>query len=80
MTNFLGVKWKSSDKDNKPKLDALRDAMSNFVCISINATSLNKDILIQKNNSYFTGANKSKVYVRMWAIKQRQWKRKSIKL
>lgn len=37
--------------------------MSNFVCISINATSLNKDILINKNNSYFTGANKSKVYV-----------------
>ena len=28
MTNFLGVKWKSSDSDNKPKLDALRDAMS----------------------------------------------------
>ena len=45
MTNFLGVKWKSNDKDNKPKLDALRDAMSNFVCISINAVSLNKDIL-----------------------------------
>ena len=63
MTNFLGVKWKSNDKDNKPKLDALRDAMSNFVCISINATSLNKDILKNKNNSYFTGANKSKVYV-----------------
>ena len=63
MTNFLGVKWKSNDKDNKPKLDALRDAMANFVCISINAVSLNKDILIQKNNSYFTGANKSKVYV-----------------
>ena len=50
MTNFLGVKWKSNDKDNKPKLDALRDAMANFVCISINAVSLNKDILIQKNN------------------------------
>ena len=63
MTNFLGVKWKSSDKDNKPKLDALRDAMSNYVCISINSVSLNKNILINKNNSYFTGANKSKVYV-----------------
>ena len=63
MTNFLGVKWKSNDKDNKPKLDALRDAMSNFVCISINAVSLNKNILINKNDSYFTGANKSKVYV-----------------
>ena len=63
MNNFLGVKWKSSDKDNKPKLDALRDAMSNFVCVSVNAKNTNKDILVNKNNSYFTGANKSKVYV-----------------
>ena len=46
MADFLGVKWKSSDKDNKPKLDALRDAMANFVCISINSVSSNKDILI----------------------------------
>ena len=36
MSNFLGVKWKSSDSDNKPKLDALRDAMSIFVCVSVN--------------------------------------------
>ena len=63
MTNFLGVKWKSSDSDNKPKLDALRDAMSIFVCVSVNSKSMNKDVLINKNNSYFTGANKSKVYV-----------------
>ena len=45
-------------------LKYLRDTfMTNFVCISINAVSLNKDILKNKNNSYFTGANKSKVYV-----------------
>ena len=63
MQNFLGVKWKSTDKDNKAKLDALRDAMACFVCVSVNAKSMNKNILIQKNNSYFTGANKSKVFV-----------------
>ena len=63
MSNFLGVKWKSSDSDNKPKLDALRDAMAIFVCVSVNSKSMNKDVLINKNNSYFTGANKSKVYV-----------------
>ena len=63
MSNFLGVKWKSSDSDNKPKLDALRDAMSIFVCVSVNSKSMNKDILKTKNDSYFTGANKSKVYV-----------------
>ena len=63
MTNFLGVKWKNSDSDNRPKLDALRDAMAIFVCVSVNSKSMNKDVLINKNNSYFTGANKSKVYV-----------------
>tara|TARA_R100000805_G_C3588421_1_gene90788 strand:+ start:145 stop:924 length:780 start_codon:yes stop_codon:yes gene_type:complete len=63
MMNFLGVKWKASDKDNKAKLDALRDAMSAFVCVSVNAKNMNKDILKKKNDSYFTGANKSKVYV-----------------
>tara|TARA_R100000995_G_scaffold8331_1_gene3623 strand:- start:115 stop:885 length:771 start_codon:yes stop_codon:yes gene_type:complete len=63
MQNFLGVKWKSTDKDNKAKLDALRDAMASYICLSVNAKSMNKDILIQKNNSYFTGANKSKVFV-----------------
>ena len=63
MTTFLGVKWKPSDKDNKAKLDALRDAMAAYVCISVNAKNMNKDILINKNNSYFTGANKSKIFV-----------------
>ena len=63
MMNFLGVKWKPSDKDNKAKLDALRDAMAAYVCISVNAKNMNKDILINKNNSYFTGANKSKIFV-----------------
>ena len=47
----------------KAKLDALRDAMAAYVCISVNAKNMNKDILINKNNSYFTGANKSKIFV-----------------
>ena len=60
MTNFLGVKWKSSDKDNTIRCFKT-DAMSNLCLLVINSKDVNS-FLINKNNSYFR-SNKSKVYV-----------------
>ena len=56
---FLGVQWKSSDKEEKAKIDALRDVLNCY--IPVNAWG--KDTLIKKNNSYLTGANNSKIRV-----------------
>jgi len=62
--HFLQVNWKSTDKDAKPKIDALRDAIAVHVAVSINKVKMAKDILIKKNNNqYFTGANNSKIFV-----------------
>ena len=56
---FLGVQWKSGDKEEKAKIDALRDVLNCY--IPVNAWG--KDTLIKKNNSYLTGANNSKIRV-----------------
>ena len=58
--NFLGVQWKSGDKEEKAKIDAMRDVLNAY--IPINAWG--NDTLIKKNNSYLTGANNSKVRVK----------------
>ena len=60
--SYLQVQWKSKDKESKSKIDALRDALNSYVPISINKKTMG-DILIKKNNSYFTGANNSKVRI-----------------
>ena len=56
---FLGVQWKSGDKEEKAKIDAMRDVLNAY--IPINAWG--KDTLIKKNNSYLTGANNSKIRI-----------------
>jgi len=57
---FLGVQWKSGDKEEKAKIDAMRDVLNAY--IPINAWG--NDTLIKKNNSYLTGANNSKVRIK----------------
>jgi len=60
--NFIQVKWKSTDKDNKPKIDALRDAIACYVPMSICSKKFG-EILLKDKNSFFTGANNSKIRV-----------------
>ena len=61
--NFLQVKWKSTDKDNKPKIDALRDAIACYVPMSICSKTFGEILLKKDKNSFFTGANNSKIRV-----------------
>jgi hypothetical protein len=58
---YLGVQWNS--KDNKSSIDALRDSFDAYVPMTIWQTKKNKDVLKQKNKSYFAGANNSKIRV-----------------
>ena len=57
---FLGVQWKSGDKEQKAKIDALRDVLNAYIPIN----AYGKDTLIKKNNSYLTGANNSKIRIK----------------
>jgi len=57
--SYLGVNWLSKDKEQKAKIDALRDSFNAFIPMA----KYGKDTLIKKSNSYFTGANNSKIRV-----------------
>ena len=61
--NFIQGKWNSTDKDNKPKIDALRDAIACYVPMSICSKTFG-EILLKDKNSFFTGANNSKIRVK----------------
>ena len=56
---FLGVQWKSGDKEEKAKIDAMRDVLNAYIPIN----AYGKDTLIKKNNSYLTGVNNSKIRI-----------------
>ena len=58
---YLGVSWTS--KDNKGAIDALRDSFDAYIPMTIWQNKNKKDVLKQKNKSYFTGANNSKIRI-----------------
>ena len=58
---FLGVQWNS--KDNKSSIDALRDSFDAYIPMTIWQNQNKTDVLKQKNKSYFTGANNSKIRI-----------------
>ena len=58
---YLGVSWTS--KDNKGAIDALRDSFDAYIPMTIWQNQNKTDVLKQKNKSYFTGANNSKIRI-----------------